>query len=69
MLAAHADNDNNALIPNNKRLNDEVVVNAYTIQHQAGCTTDLRIDPHIQLAAQWHTKILCSPTLSGVVEG
>jgi uncharacterized protein YkwD len=44
---AHADN---------KRLNDGVVANVYTVQHQAGCTNDLRIDPPLQLAAQWHTN-------------
>ncbi|WP_319456236.1 MULTISPECIES: CAP domain-containing protein [unclassified Mycobacterium] len=43
---AHADN---------KRLNDAVAQNVYTIQHQAGCTTDLKINPALQLAAQWHT--------------
>jgi len=26
-----------------------------TIQKQAGCTTDLHINPQLQLAAQWHT--------------
>jgi uncharacterized protein YkwD len=40
----------------NKRLNDGVVANVYTIQHQAGCTNDLRIDPHLQLAAEWHAN-------------
>ena len=44
--AAHADN---------KRLNDGVVANVYTVQHQAGCTNDVRIDPQLRLAAQWHT--------------
>jgi len=44
--AAHADN---------KRLNDGVVANVYTVQHQAGCTNDVRISPQLQLAAQWHT--------------
>ena len=29
--------------------------NVYTIQHQAGCTTDLKMNPQLQLAAQWHT--------------
>lgn len=42
----------------NKRLNDGVVANVYTVQHQAGCTNDLRIDPRLQLAAEWHTKDL-----------
>lgn len=50
-----ADNDNNTLIPNNKRLNDGVVANVYTMQHQAGCTNDIRIDPRLQRAAQRHT--------------
>lgn len=39
----------------NKRLNNGVAQNVYTIQHQAGCTTDLKINPALQLAAQWHT--------------
>lgn len=42
---AHADN---------KRLNDSLVVNVYTLQHQAGCTNDVKINPQLQLAAQWH---------------
>jgi hypothetical protein len=53
--AAHADGDNNTLIPNNKRLNDGVVANVYTMQHQAGCTNDVKINPQLQLAAQRHT--------------
>jgi Cysteine-rich secretory protein family len=44
--AAHADN---------KRLNDGVVANVYTVQHQAGCANDVKINPQLQLAAQWHT--------------
>lgn len=44
--AAHADN---------KRLNNAVAQNVYTIQHQAGCTSDLKMNPQLQLAAQWHT--------------
>ncbi|MDT5174091.1 MAG: hypothetical protein QOG37_1342 [Mycobacterium sp.] len=43
--AAHADN---------KRLNDGVVANVYTVQHQAGCTNDVKINLQLQLAAQWH---------------
>ncbi|HEU4361162.1 MAG TPA: CAP domain-containing protein [Mycobacterium sp.] len=54
--AAHADNDNNTLIPNNKRLNDGVVANVFTIQHQAGCTNDVRINPQLLRAAQWHAN-------------
>jgi hypothetical protein len=43
---AHADN---------KRLNNSVVENVYTIQHQHGCTNTIQINPQLQLAAQWHT--------------
>lgn len=39
----------------NKRLNDGVVANVYTLQQQAGCTTNVRINPQLRLAAQWHT--------------
>jgi uncharacterized protein YkwD len=45
MPAAHADN---------KRLNNAVVANVFTIQHQAGCTNDLKINPQLQFAAQQH---------------
>jgi uncharacterized protein YkwD len=55
---AGADGDNNTLIPNNKRLNDGVVANIFTVQHQAGCTNDVRISPQLQLAAQRHTDDL-----------
>src|SRR6201996_7347061 len=55
MPAAHADNDNNTLIPNNKRLNDGVVANVFTMQHQAGCTNDVKPNAQLQRAAQQHT--------------
>ncbi len=45
--AAHGDN---------KRLNDGVVANVYTIQRQAGCVSDIKISPSLQLAAQWHAR-------------
>src|SRR5258708_26718971 len=54
--AAHADGDNNTLVPNNKRLNDGVVANVSTVQRQAGCTNDVKINPQLQLAAEWHTN-------------
>src|SRR5258705_7852721 len=38
----------------NTRLNNGVVSNVYTAQHQAGCTNDLKISPQLRLAAQWH---------------
>jgi hypothetical protein len=64
--AAHADGDNNTLVPNNKRLNDGVVANVYTMQHQAGCTNDVRINPQLQLAAERHAKdVLNNRNLDG----
>ncbi|TLH58333.1 CAP domain-containing protein [Mycolicibacterium phocaicum] len=39
----------------NKRLNNSVVANVYTIQHDAGCANDVTMNPQLQLAAQWHT--------------
>ena len=57
VAAAHADN---------KRLNDGVVANVYTIQHQAGCTNNVKINPQLQLAAQWHTvDVLHNRSLDG----
>ena len=53
--AAQADGDNNTLRPNNHRLNNGVVANVYTVQQQAGCNNDVKINPQLQLAAQWHT--------------
>ena len=64
--AAHADNDNNTLVPNNSRLNNSVVTNVYTLQHQAGCTNDVQINPQLRLAAQWHTNdVLNNRALDG----
>ena len=55
--AAHADN---------KRLNDGVVANVYTIQHQAGCTNDVKINRQLQLAAEWHANdVLNNRALDG----
>jgi uncharacterized protein YkwD len=59
MPAAHADN---------KRLNDSVVSNVYTIQHRAGCTNDVKINPQLRLAAQWHTNdVLGNRDLDGEI--
>lgn len=64
--AAHADNDNNTLVPNNKRLNDGVVANVFTMQHEAGCTNDVRPNAQLQRAAQWHARdVLRNRTLDG----
>ena len=57
MPAANADN---------RRLNESVVVNVYTIQQQADCLTDIKINPQLQLAAQWHTNdVLRNRALNG----
>jgi uncharacterized protein YkwD len=57
MPAANADNN---------RLNESVAVNVYTIQQQAGCTTDIKINPQLRLAAQWHTNdVLNNRALDG----
>lgn len=42
----------------NQRLNNSVIANVYTIQRQAGCTTTVRADPKLRLAAEWHTNDL-----------
>jgi uncharacterized protein YkwD len=38
----------------NKRLNDGVAANVYTIQQQHGCPGNVKVDPQLRLAAQWH---------------
>jgi uncharacterized protein YkwD len=56
---AHADN---------KRLNDGVVANVYTVQHQAGCTNDVKINGQLRLAAQRHAEdVLTNRGLDGDV--
>lgn len=55
--SAHADN---------RRLNESVVVNVYTIQKQHGCTTEVAINPQLRLAAQWHANdVLTNRALDG----
>lgn len=50
----------------NRRLNNGVVTNVYTLQHQAGCTNDVKINPKLQLAAEWHTNdVLNNHALDG----
>ena len=52
----------------NKRLNDGVVANVYTIQRQAGCHGELRINKQLQLAAEWHSRdVLANRSLDGDV--
>jgi uncharacterized protein YkwD len=40
----------------NRRLNNSVVENVYTIQGQAGCTTNIKINPKLRLAAEWQAN-------------
>lgn len=50
----------------NARLNRSVVANVYTVQHQAGCKTDIKINPQLQLAAEWQTNdVLNNRALDG----
>ncbi|MFZ4372811.1 MAG: CAP domain-containing protein [Mycobacterium sp.] len=50
----------------NARLNSGVVANVFTVQHQAGCSTDIRISPALRLAAQWHAvDVVNNRALSG----
>lgn len=50
----------------NSRLNNGVVANVYTVQHQAGCSTDLKVNPALRLAAEWHaTDVLNNRALDG----
>jgi uncharacterized protein YkwD len=66
MPVTHADGDDNTLVPNNKRLNDSVVANVFTMQHQAGCTNDVGPNPQLQLAARRHTEdVLNNHSLDG----
>lgn len=66
MLVAGAATMNPAAHADNSRLNNSVVANVYTIQHQAGCSTDIKVNPRLRLAAQWHTvDVLNNPELDG----
>ncbi|NVN51588.1 hypothetical protein HLY00_1575 [Mycolicibacterium hippocampi] len=57
MPDAHADN---------RRLNESVVVNVYTVQHKNDCETEIKINPQLRLAAQWHTNdVLRNRALNG----
>jgi uncharacterized protein YkwD len=50
----------------NKRLNDSVVANVYTVQRQGGCTGKLTVDPQLRQAAQWHADdLLADRSLDG----
>jgi uncharacterized protein YkwD len=50
----------------NTRFNNAVAENIYTIKKQAGCPTDLKINPKLRLAAQWQTEdVLTNRALDG----
>ena len=61
--AVHAIPEANA---DNSRLNSGVVANVYTVQHQAGCSNNIKIDAKLRLAAEWHTNdVLNNSNLDG----
>jgi uncharacterized protein YkwD len=50
----------------NSRFNNSVVADIYGVQHQAGCTNNVKPDPQLRLAAQWHTlDVLNNRNLDG----
>jgi uncharacterized protein YkwD len=50
----------------NSRFNNSVVADIYGVQHQAGCTNNVKPDPQLRLAAQWHTlDVLDNRNLDG----
>jgi uncharacterized protein YkwD len=50
----------------NSRLNNSLVANVYTIQNQAGCSSEIRPNPALRLAAQWHADdVLNNRALDG----
>jgi hypothetical protein len=54
---AHADNT---------RLNNGVVANIYTVQHQADCSTDIKKNPALAQAGEWHANdVLNNRALDG----
>lgn len=50
----------------NRRFNNAIVENVYTLKRQAGCRTELKVNPKLRLAAQWHTNdVLNNRALDG----
>ncbi|WP_396902065.1 CAP domain-containing protein [Mycolicibacterium sp.] len=50
----------------NRRLNNSVVANVYTVQRQSGCQGDVAVNPQLRLAAEWHTNdVLNNRMLNG----
>lgn len=56
LLAAFAVAIPGVAAADNSRLNNSVVANVYTVQHNAGCTNDVKVSPQLRLAAQWHAE-------------
>lgn len=56
---AHADN---------KRLNNGVFADVYAIHDRAGCVDPVKVDPRLQLAAQWHAvDVMGNRNLNGAL--
>jgi hypothetical protein len=50
----------------NSRLNKSVVADVYIIQKQAGCGTNVKVNPKLRLAAEWHANdVLNNRALDG----
>lgn len=50
----------------NLRMNNGVVAHIYALQQLSGCPTELRVNPQLRQAAQWHTvDLLNNPVLHG----
>ena len=50
----------------NSRLNSSVIANVYTVQHQAGCSTNIKRNAALTQAAQWHAiDVLNNRSLDG----
>lgn len=66
LISATAMNTAPQAAADNARLNNGVAANVYTVQRQAGCTTTLKVDPRLRLAAEWQTNdVLNNRALDG----
>ncbi|MDX1875106.1 CAP domain-containing protein [Mycolicibacterium sp. 120266] len=54
MLASTALLSSGVAHADNRRFNNSVIANVYTVQHQAGCQNNVVANPQLTLAAQWH---------------
>lgn len=55
-----------AVSADNSRLNSSVIADIYAVQHQAGCTNNVKPNAQLRLAAQWHTlDIINNRSLDG----